>query len=152
MRCSLCVILLAMSTSIHATPGSLADLHWMVGGWRGALGEQTVEEAWSEPSGGTMSTMVRLNNPDSTYMVELIVIREVEGSLVLHLRQFSPALELRLAQDMPLADLQPNSVRFEAPPDAAIKALSYRSTGPESMEVDVTIAEDVMVTATLQRR
>ena len=123
----------------------------MVGGWKGSLGEQTVEEAWSEPSGGTMSTMIRLNNPDSTYMVELIVIREVEGSLILHLRQFSPALELRLAQDMPLADLQPDSVRFEAAPEADIKALAYRSTGPGTMEVDVTIAEDMIVTAQLTR-
>lgn len=151
MRIGLCVILLAMSTTTQAAQATLADLDWMVGGWRGVLGEQTVEEAWSQPSGGTMSTMIRLNNPDSTYMVELIVIREVDGSLILHLRQFSPALELRLAQDMPLADLQADSVRFEAQPDAGIKALAYRNTGPNTMEVDVTVSDDMVVTAQLTR-
>jgi len=151
VKLGLCAMLLCMSSNTLAAQATLNDLHFMVGAWRGALGPQTVEEAWSEPSGGTMSTMVRLNNPDSTFMVELIVIRETGDGLILHLRQFSPALELRLAQDMPLAALTSNSVRFEAPAGSAIKALGYRDTGPETMEVDVTLADDTVVTAQLQR-
>ena len=55
---------------------TLNDLSWMVGAWEGGLGEQRVREAWSEPVGGVMSTMVRLETADSTAMIELIAIRE----------------------------------------------------------------------------
>ncbi len=144
-----CVMLLLMST--QAAAATLADLHWMVGSWTGSLGPQTVEESWSKPRGGTMSTMIRLTSDDATIMIELISIREEGESLVLHLRQFSPALEERLSQDMPLEVLSEDSVRFKAQEGAAIPALTYRRTGPEGMEVDVTIADGNVVTATLIR-
>ena len=90
MRQRVYVILFAMSIGQTATAATLSDLHWMVGSWTGSLGPQTVEEAWSEPAGGTMSTMIRLTSATDTLMVELIVIREEGSSLILHLRQFSP--------------------------------------------------------------
>ena len=151
MRQTAYVILLCMSTITSASAATLADLHWMVGAWTGSLGPQTVEEAWSPPRGGTMATMVRLSGDDNTHMIELIVIREDGDSLTLHLRQFSPALELRLEQDMPLSTLNEKSVEFAGPEGARIKALGYRNVGPENMEVDVTVTDGTVVTATLTR-
>ena len=145
-------ILLAMSISEGAIAATLADLHWMVGSWRGSLGPQTVEEAWSEPNGGTMSTMIRLTSATDTLMVELIVIREEGDSLVLHLRQFTPALEQVLAQDMPLGALTGGSVSFAAPGEAGIRMLTYRHISGTRMEVDVTTADGTVVTAALERR
>ena len=151
MPYSACAILLLVSISNSTFAAILADLHWMVGSWSGSLGPQTVEEAWSTPRGGTMSTMIRLTSETSTYMVELIVIREENDSLILHLRQFSPALELRLAQDMPLKELSAQTVTFAGPEGAAIKYLAYRNLGSERMEVDVTTADDTVLTAGLTR-
>lgn len=117
----------------------------------GIFHAQTVEEAWSEPRGGTMATMIRLIGETGTDMIELIVIREEGDSLLLHLRQFSPALELRLEQDMPLSELTATSATFAGPEGARIKALGYRSTGADAMEVDVTVAGDIVLTAALTR-
>ena len=99
-----------------------------------------------------MSTMIRLTSAESTDMVELIVIREEADSLVLHLRQFSPALELRLTQDMPLAAITADSVTFKAPDGSAIPFLAYRRIDDEQMEVDVTVAGGQVLTAQLERR
>ncbi len=151
MPYSACAILLLVSISNSTFAATLADLHWMVGSWSGSLGPQTVEEAWSTPRGGTMSTMIRLTSETSTNMVELIVIREENDSLILHLRQFSPALELRLAQDMPLNELSAQTVTLAGPEGAAIKYLAYRNLGSERMEVDVTTADDTVLTAGLTR-
>lgn len=151
MRCCACAILLLVSISNASIAATLADLHWMVGSWSGSLGPLVVEEAWSAPRGGTMSTMIRLTSETSTNMVELAVIREENDSLILHLRQFSPALELRLAQDMPLEELSAQTVTFAGPEGAAIKYLGYRNLGAGRMEVDVTMADDTVVTASLTR-
>jgi hypothetical protein len=147
-----CAIFLAMSMGQAAIAAELSELHWMVGSWRGSLGPQTVEEVWSEPSGGTMSTMIRLTSATETLMVELVVIREQVGSLVLHLRQFDPSLHLVVAQDMTLAALTTESVAFAGAQDAVIKLLTYRNVNPERMDVDVTTADGTVVTAVLQRR
>jgi hypothetical protein len=127
----------------------LDDLAWMVGRWTGTLGEQTVEEDWSSPKAGSMATMVRLSSANGIDTIELIVIREADDTLVLHLRQFSPSLELRLAQDMPLATLEGQSVSFLAEPGAVIKAVGYRQEAADQLMVDVTIVDGTVVTAEL---
>jgi len=134
--------------------GTLEDIRWMVGPWHGYLDPdqtQSIEEKWSEASGGTMSTMVRLTSAQATIMIELIAIRETEGSLVLHLRQFSPSLETRLSQDMPLHQLTAESVVFATSPTSHIPQLAYRLTGENSMEVDVTMTDGTVLTGALSR-
>jgi uncharacterized protein DUF6265 len=147
----LCAILLLMSTNNLAQTATLADLHWMVGPWTGSLGPQQVAEDWSAPVGGTMSTMVRLTTAAETIMVELIVIRESDDTLVLHLRQFTPALEMVLSQDMPLTAWTSKRVAFQGPEGAGIKMLAYRKTGDGQMEVDVTVSDGTVLTAALRR-
>ncbi len=130
---------------------TLADVQWMSGGWSGALGPQRVEERWSEPKGGTMSTMVRLTTETETIMIELISIREADNSLILHLRQFSPALEPVLTQDMPLASIGAGNAMFDGPAGGGIQGLAYRSMDSSNMEVDVTLADGTVLTASLTR-
>ncbi len=124
----------------------------MVGKWHGSLGPQTVEEAWSEPGGGTMSTMIRLTSATDTLMIELIVIRQVGESLILHLRQFTADMQLVTDQDMTLVALDGRSVVFAAPAGASIPQLAYREVGATTMEVDVTTADGTVLTASLERR
>lgn len=123
----------------------------MCGAWVGDLGPQTVEECWSEPKGGTMSTMIRLTTATETVMIELISIRETDDSLVLHLRQFTPALEPVLTQDMPLASIAPGNVTFDGPEGGGIQGLGYRSVDASTMEVDVTLLDGTVLTAALQK-
>lgn len=153
----LCAILLSMpnaSNAGSAMPATLESLDWMVGGWRGSLGPQTVEESWTVPHMGSMETMIRLSSPDGVQMIELIVIREVtdeEGhpSLMLHLRQYSPALELRTEQDMRLDHIAEGQVRFIAEGDASVPALAYELLGPGHLQVHVTIVTGDVVSAEL---
>lgn len=152
-----CILLLAIpniSPAAPATSATLDSLSWMVGAWRGALGPQTVEESWSIPHKGSMETMIRLSSPGGVQMIELIVIREVtdsEGkpSLMLHLRQFSPALEERTNQDMRLGHITEHQVSFVADGNASVPKLSYELLGAGHMKVQVTIVTGDVVTAEL---
>ena len=147
MRFWLFTMILFTSASNQAQPQiiskSIESLSWMAGSWKGSLDEQTVEETWSPPEMGSMDTMIRLSSPEGVQMIELIVIREVrvsEGNntLALHLRQFSPALELRARQDMELQDISPQSVSFFADANSDIKQLSYTRITQDQLRVELT--------------
>ena len=77
-----------------------------------------------------MSTMVRLTNEATTLLIELILIRQVEASVELHLRQFTSELQLVLEQNMQLKSLGERSVTFTASAGASIPQLCYRAVGP----------------------
>ena len=139
------------SNAASKVTATLADVQWMCGAWTGELGPQRVEECWSEPKGGTMSTMIRLTTDTDTVMIELISIRETDDSLVLHLRQFSPALEPLLSQDMPLVSIAAGSAAFDGPEGGQIQKLGYRSIDASTLEVDVTIMDGTVLTAALKR-
>jgi hypothetical protein len=142
------------SNADSAIPATLESLDWMVGGWSGSLGPQTVEESWSVPHMGSMETMIRLSSPDGVQMLELIVIREVtdeEGdpSLMLHLRQYSPTLELRTEQDMKLDHIAEHEVSFVAVGEPSVPRLVYELLGPDHIQVHVTIVTGDVVSAEL---
>ena len=148
MRYWLYAMIVFMSVNTHAQPqiiaASIESLSWMVGSWKGSLGAQTVEETWSPAEMASMDTMIRLSSPEGVQMIELIVIREVrvsegEKTLVLHLRQFSPALELRASQDMKLLDISTESVSFVADASSGIKQLAYTRTAEDHLKVEVTV-------------
>ena len=141
------VAVLVWMSSVSAT---IDQVSWLSGTWRGSLGDQTVEESWSAPVGGMMGTMVRLSTGERVDMVELITIREDDGTLVLHVRQFSPSLELRLAQDMPLERLGVGVARFVAPDGAAIPVVEYQRDG-DDLRVAVTLGNGATLTAELER-
>jgi hypothetical protein len=147
MRYWLYAMIFFMSANTHAQPqtitASIESLSWMAGSWKGSLDEQTVEETWSTPERSSMDTMIRLSSPEGVQMIELIVIREVgvfegENTLALHLRQFSPALELRSSQDMQLQAISTQSVSFVSDESSGIKQLAYKRIAHDHLKVEVT--------------
>ena len=128
----------------------LAELSWMVGPWRGQLGDQTVEESWSPVFAESMSTMVRLSSEHSLDMIELIEIRQSDGVLALHLRQFRPSLELYYSGDFEAEFCGEQGVRFVAPGDR-IESLSYIKQEETGMRVEVGIMGGIVVSADLGR-
>jgi hypothetical protein len=146
----ICGVLLAMSTLAHGNPPGIDALAWMAGPWRGSVGDRTVEENWRRPTADTLATMALLTDAGGVNMVELIVIRAHDGTLTLHLRQFSPALELRLEQNMPLAELGDRSVTFTAD-GAPIRQLGYRLVADDLMNVELTFADGTRITAEFTR-
>jgi hypothetical protein len=148
-----------MSTNSPAAPPTTASgldsLAWLVGSWQGSLGPQTVEETWSVPRAGSMEACIRLSAPEGVQMIELIVIREVPGEggatdLALHLRQFTPALELVTSQDMQREAFSADETCFVADDGANIKRLIYRQAAPGRLEADVVFAGGDAATAQLE--
>lgn len=128
-------------------------LSWIVGSWRGSLGPLTVEEIWMPPLAGSMQMMIRLTSPEGLAMSEMLMIRETENEsgFVLHLRQYSPALELLNGQDLHLEDIGFENVSFVAGEETQIRHLSYELIAEDHLKVVVTDSTGNPQTAELHR-
>lgn len=71
---------------------SLDDLAWLGGAWVKDAEGQFAEEVWSGGAGGAMMGMFRWIVDGQTFVYELLVIREREGSVELLLRHFTDEL------------------------------------------------------------
>ncbi|MGD9692251.1 MAG: DUF6265 family protein [Phycisphaerales bacterium] len=63
--------------------GTLGDLAFMTGSWKGAMFGGTAEEHWTGASGGSMAGMFRLVREGKTAVTELTLIEEEEGGEVM---------------------------------------------------------------------
>ena len=122
MKYIITLLLLAISTLINAQDKKtlepkLENIAWIAGTWHGeAFGGKT-EEIWSEPSGGSMMASFKFINDGRISFYEIEVIREVENTLILQLKQFRPDLKgwenKDDTVDFPLKEITENKVVFE---------------------------------------
>lgn len=138
----------------RADTTTVADLAWMTGYWSGPVGDQTMEENWNAPLGGSLASTVRMAGPEGTRMVELVIIHEHEGSLVLNLQQFKPDYSplTPAPQKMKLVGTGDQSVTFEdAENTPGIKRLTYSRTG-DVFTVEAILADGNVFKAPLKLR
>ncbi len=68
---------------------TLSDIAWIEGNWKGEAFGGEFEENWSAPFGDSMIGSFKLVVDGKTSFYELIVIRQVENSLILQLKHFT---------------------------------------------------------------
>ena len=109
----------------------VSDLAWMSGHYEGSTGNGTLEENWAKPDGGSIASLVRATDCEKTTMIELIVVEEEEGSLVLRLQQWNPGFAPRseAPQVMKLIELSDHKVVFEDVSGGGLKKLGYSREG-----------------------
>lgn len=95
----------------------LDRLQWISGSWHGEAFGGITEEIWSEPSGGSMMASFKLITDGKVTFYEIMVIREIENTLILQLKHFGPDLKAWEAKDetidFPLKEITENNVIFE---------------------------------------
>ena len=123
----------------EAVRATVADLAWMSGSWAGPFGEQILEENWIRPAGGTIASVVRFTGGGATSMIELIIIEESEGSLVLRVRQWFPGFVPRAPepQIMALAEIGERRVSFKATGAGDFNTLGYSRPSADVFNIDV---------------
>lgn len=118
----------------QAPAATVADVAWLAGEWVGeGLGGQ-IDEVWSRPAGGSMVGYFRLVQGGKPVLYELMTLLEHEGSVQLRLKHANP--------DMTGWEEKNAYVTFRLEKQDATGAyfsgLTYRRTGPDSMEVLLT--------------
>ncbi|OBX25633.1 hypothetical protein A9996_09325 [Gelidibacter algens] len=116
----------------------LERIKWIAGNWKGeAFGGQT-EENWSEPSAGSMMATFKLIENDKVVFYEIVIIREVENSLILQLKHFGSDLKGWETKDetvdFPLKEITENKVVFEG--------MTFEKLSANEMTIYVDIKHD----------
>ena len=143
MRVLLLIWMIAFAVSFahgeNDLRASVDDLGWMTGSWAGPFGEQTLEANWIRPEGGTIASLVRFTGENGTGMIELIIIEEVEDSLVLRVRQWFPGFVPRAPepQTMILAEVGERRVGFASNGSGDFRTLTYSRPAPDVFNIDV---------------
>ena len=144
-----CIAFLVALTQVFSPPAvagvtaRVVDLAWMAGSWTGPLGEQTLEENWTQPRGGSIASLMRFTGTGKTSMFELIIIEEEGDTLVFRVRQWYPGFTPRSAEPMTmiLTEIGERRVRFEATEAGELRSLTYSRPAPESFNIDVETGE-----------
>ena len=72
---------------------SVSQLEWLTGQREGSHDGGILEQTWFPPRSGTITALVRSTKESETRFVEIIHIREINGSLELNLQIFNNSLE-----------------------------------------------------------
>ena len=67
--------------TVQARPDGIQRVAWLHGCWEMATAQQTVEEQWMPPRGGSMLGMSRTLRGGTLSEYELVVLREQDGQL-----------------------------------------------------------------------
>ena len=132
------VVLLGASPVLAQAPSAtVADLAWMTGHYA----NDTLEENWAHPKGGSLASLVRGIGDGATNMIELIVVEEEGNSLTLRLKQWNPGMEPRAEgfQVMRLAEIGDRRVAFRNTGEGGIQHLAYSLDG-DTFTISVTTA------------
>jgi hypothetical protein len=116
-------------------PASIDTMAWLAGRWRtrafGGIGEET----WLPAADGALAGIYRQRGDDGVGFYEILVIRQLEGSLILQLRHFDAALlgweERTETVDFPLVAVEAQAVLFEG--------MSFDRRGPDAMTVYLAV-------------
>jgi hypothetical protein len=111
--------------TVTAPPGhptlraTLNDLPWLDGHWRGTPDARGTwgEEIWLPAAAGARAAVFRMLRGEQVWFYELVLLREVDGGLVLELKHFHADLtgweERTEVRRFPLLALTENEARFD---------------------------------------
>ena len=109
-------------------PLTIESLSWLTGSWEGPIGENLLEETWLPPRAGNIVALVRSSNESGTNFVEIIIIKEINGTLELQLQLFDDSLKPinKNPHSFELAKIENNYIPFKGVSAGSHKTLSYQ--------------------------
>ena len=79
--------------------GSLADVSFMEGRWRGTFNGGPIEAAWIAPVGDNLAGFMRMMKDDKVTMYEMLIFEQTEQGPVVLVKHFNPGLIGREEKD-----------------------------------------------------
>ena len=126
----LCLILFVIGSVWGQTnkPLTVESLSWLTGSWEGPINGNILEETWLPPRAGTIVALVRSSNESGTNFVEIIIIKEINGTLELQLQLFDDSLKPinKNPHSFELTKIENNYISFKGVSAGAHKTLSYQ--------------------------
>jgi len=113
--------------------GTVAQLAWLAGTWRGGDGPVSFEERWTPPAGGAMLAVSRTLKGDRMVAFEFLRIVERDGALI-----YIAQPNGRPATEFTLTAITAESATFENPTHDFPKMIRYSKRADGSIEARVS--------------
>ena len=136
---------------------SVSQLEWLTGQREGLHDGGILEQTWFPPRSGTITALVRSTKELETRFVEIIHIREINGSLELNLQIFNNSLESEnisatysRIHKFELTEVGDRYLAFKGVSNGAHRTLSYqRSEGDIfSIHIETNVGERIEIKLT----
>lgn len=154
----LLVTMVAIAFSLSAfsqiTKLSIDKLNWLTGQRLGQNDGGFLEQVWLPPRSGTITALVRSSKESRTRFVEIIHVREINGSLELNLQIFNNSLEPEgissthsRIHKFELTDIGDRYALFQGVSDGAHRRLSYQLSDENIfiIRIETNVGEKVVV-------
>ena len=150
------VVAIAFSLSAYSqiTKLSIDKLNWLTGQRLGQLDGGFLEQVWLPPRSGTITALVRSSKESRTRFVEIIHVRETNGSLELNLQIFNNSLEPEgigsahsRIHKFELTDIGDRYALFQGVSNGAHRRLSYQLSDEDIfiIRIETNVGEKVVV-------
>ena len=133
---------------------SIYKLEWLTGQREGSHDGGILEQTWFPPRSGTITALVRSTKESDTRFVEIIHIREINGSLELNLQIFNNSLEpenisatYSRIHKFELTEVGDRYLAFKGVSDGAHRSLSYQRSEEDifSIHIETNIGERIEI-------
>ncbi len=148
------LVLPAVVSGEESSTTSVYQLDWLTGQREGSHDGGILEQTWLSPRSGTITALVRSTKESDTRFVEIIHIREINGSLELNLQIFNNSLEpenistaYSRIHKFELTEVGDRYLAFKGVSDGAHRSLSYqRSEGDIfSIHIETNVGERIEI-------
>ena len=133
---------------------SVYKLEWLTGQREGSHDGGILEQTWFPPRSGTITALVRSTKESETRFVEIIHIREINGSLELNLQIFNNSLEpenisatYSRIHKFELIEVGDRYLAFKGVSDGAHRSLSYKHSEGDvfSIHIETNVGERIEI-------
>ena len=123
---------------------SVYQLDWLTGQREGSHDGGILEQTWLPPRSGTITALVRSTKESDTRFVEIIHVREINGSLELNLQIFNNSLEpenisatYSRIHKFELSEIGDRYLAFKGVSDGAHRSLSYQRSEGDIFSINI---------------
>ena len=89
---SLCLFSSLATYAQTTAKGSLADVSFMEGRWRGTFNGGPIEASWIAPVGDNLTGFMRMMKDDKVTMYEMLIFEQTEQGPIVLVKHFKPGL------------------------------------------------------------
>ena len=136
---------------------SVSQLEWLTGQREGSHDGGILEQTWFPPRSGTITALVRSTKEPETRFVEIIHIREINGSLELNLQIFNNSLESEnisatysRIHKFELTEVGDRYLAFKGLSNGAHRSLSYKRSEGDifSIYIETNVGKKIEIKLT----
>ncbi|WP_221394767.1 DUF6265 family protein [Dyadobacter sp. NIV53] len=112
-------------------PGTLNDINFLDGRWKGPFNGGTIEASWTAPEGNNIVGFIRMIKDDKPTLYELFAFEQTEKGPVAHVKHFKPGMisleEKEISDTYNFIEAKKNQALFEKD-DATVRIIYERRT------------------------